>query len=128
MEKKVTSKVTPLNYFRQYLTLINPIYDLAPRERDVLAYLLFLDYKYRDIKEIAREKLIFDYDSKIEITDEYNIPMASVNNIITALRKKSYQGKSFILGKRINYSIPLLPRIDEVENSLTFNFKIEQND
>ena len=68
MEKKITSKVKPLVYFRQYLTIVNPLYDLSPRERDVLAYLLYLDYQYKDIPEKAREKVIFDYDSKISIS------------------------------------------------------------
>lgn len=125
MEKKITSKVEPLVYFRQYLTIVNPLYDLSPRERDVLAYLLYLDYQYKDIPEKAREKLIFDYDSKVAISNEYDIPMATVNNIMTSLRKKDYHKESFILGKRINYRVPMLPKLDNAKNSLTFEFVVE---
>lgn len=124
MEKSIVSKTTPLFYFRQYLTLINPLYNLTEKERNVLAYLLYLDYKYKDLPLGTRDKLIFDYDSKVEISNEFNIPMASVNNTITDLRKKSYLGESFILGKKLNYNIKLLPVLDNKRNTLTFTFEI----
>lgn len=124
MEKKITTRTTPLMFFRQYLKLINPLYRLSPKESEVLSYLLYLNYKYRDITEDARHRLIFDYDSKVLIANEFKTSMAKINNVLTDLRKKSYQGQSFVLGKKLNFRVPLLPTLTENKMNLNFEFII----
>lgn len=125
MEKKITIKSGPLKFFMQYLTLINPLYKLAPKETEVLAYLLYLNYKYQDIPVEARNKIIFDYDSKVLISNEFDTSLAKVNNVFTVLRKKTFNKQSFILGKRLNLAVPYLPEIKDNKMTLTFNFTIQ---
>ena len=125
MEKKITIKTKPLVYFRQYLTIVNPLYRLSSQARDILAYLLYLDYTYRDLDEETKSRLILDYDSKVAISNEYNISLATINNTITHLRKKEYQGQYFILGKKLNTKVPILPILNNTKNTLTFEFIIE---
>lgn len=126
MEKKITIKSGPLKFFMQYLTLINPMYKLAPKEIEVLAYLLYLDYQYKSIPVEARNKIIFDYDSKVLISNEFNISLAIVNNVFTSLRKKTFNKQSFILGKKLNFNVPFLPKINKDKKlNLIFEFIIQ---
>jgi hypothetical protein len=87
-------------YFRQALELIKPIppiNTLTNRELDVLAEFLYYNYKYRDIKEDLRAKIIFDYETKLAMREYLKMEEASFNNILTSARKKNILTKRGIV-------------------------------
>jgi len=89
MEKNIPIATTENKFFRQYLELINPILRLRGKELDVLAELLYYNYKFKDIAKEHRWKLIFDYDTKTKIRTKLELSDASMNNNLSALRKKN---------------------------------------
>lgn len=114
---------TDKKYFRQCLEILKvfpPLDKASNRELDVLGGLLYYNYKFRDIKDIKlRNKLIFDYDTLIAISDDLEIPKYSVDNLISKLRKnKIIRGRELLS----NYGISL------DTTTITFNFNIEKND
>lgn len=125
MEKKINAKSKPLKFFKQYLTILQPIYNLTSRETDVLSYLLYLNHIHKNIPESTRNIIILDYDSKVAISNEFNLNMPGVYNIISSLRKKKYGGEYFLKGKKINKNVPLIPYDVNKKFSITFNFEIE---
>lgn len=88
MEKNIPIGTTENRFFRQYLELINPILKLRGKELDVLAELMYYNNKMKDISEEHRWKLIFDYDTKAKIKNKLSLSDASLNNNLSALRKK----------------------------------------
>jgi hypothetical protein len=106
-------------YFRQGLEIIRhipPLNKLSNRELDVLAYLLYYDYEYRDIQADLREKLVFDYTIRVAIRDSIGVSEAVLNNLLTSIRKKG-----IIKGKKIIPKIDLNPDTPDI----IFKFKIE---
>lgn len=89
MEKNIPIATTENKFFRQYLELINPILRLRGKELDVLAELLYYNYKFKNIAKEHRWKLIFDYDTKTKIRTKLELSDASMNNNLSALRKKN---------------------------------------
>jgi DNA-binding MarR family transcriptional regulator len=88
MEKNIPIATTENKFFRQYLELINPLLKLRGKELDVLAELMYYNYKFKDIPDEHRWKLIFDYDTKTKIRTKLDLSDASMNNNLSALRKK----------------------------------------
>lgn len=88
MDKSVPIKTTKGKFFRQYLELLNPLLRLRGKELDVLAEILYHNHKLKKIPEKHRWKLIFDYDTKAEICTKLHLSDASLNNNLSALRKK----------------------------------------
>ncbi|MAH44671.1 hypothetical protein CMI37_02530 [Candidatus Pacearchaeota archaeon] len=88
MDKSVPIKTTKGKFFRQYLELLNPLLRLRGKELDVLAEILYYNHKLEKIPEKHRWKLIFDYDTKTEICQKLQLSDASLNNNLSALRKK----------------------------------------
>lgn len=88
MEKSVPIKTTENKFFRQYLELLNPLLRLRGKELDVLAEILYHNHRLEEIPEKHRWKLIFDYDTKTEIRTKLQLSDASLNNNLSALRKK----------------------------------------
>ena len=88
MEKSIPIRTTENKFFRQYLELLNPLLRLRGKELDVLAEILYHNHKLDKIPEKHRWKLIFDYDTKTEIRTKLDLSDASLNNNLSALRKK----------------------------------------
>ena len=88
MEKSVPIRTTENKFFRQYLELLNPLLRLRGKELDVLAEILYHNHRLENIPEKHRWKLIFDYDTKTEIRTKLELSDASLNNNLSALRKK----------------------------------------
>ena len=107
-------------YFRQCLEIIRiipPLNTLRPKELDVLAGLLYEDYKYSHLAPDVRSKIVFDYTTKMELRDRIHIDEQQFNNCLTSLRKKGILKKR---GIETNYGInPDKPFI-------TFEFKIKE--
>lgn len=115
-------KTTMFRYYRQSLEILKvlpPLNTLRARELDVLAGFLYFDYKYRTVEIEARSKILFDYDTKMELKELISIDEQSFNNCLTSLRKKGVLKKRSI---ETNYG--LTPN-DDGTASIVFNFKID---
>lgn len=82
--------------FYTMLTLFapfKPFNALNNRERQVLSELLYIDHELRQLDEKKRDRLIFDYDTRREISHKLGVTTNSVYNIMSSLKKKGFIGK-----------------------------------
>jgi hypothetical protein len=111
-------------FFRRYVELIGPVLGLGQRKRtlDVLALLLYFNDKYKAIEDLEiRCKIIFNYDTRIEILNELGINTSILNNCFTELRKhKLISNKNVINKNIIIYAVP--------EFKLTFNMTLNEEE
>jgi len=117
-------KTTMLKYFRQSLEVLKilpPLNTLRARELDVLAGFLYFDYKYKDIEIGARSKILFDYDTKLQIRENIHIDEQSFNNCMTSLRKKGILKKR---GIETNYGLTPVETEQGIISTISFNFII----
>jgi hypothetical protein len=109
------------DFFRMNLEILKsfpPFSELRSKELDVLAEILFYNYKYKDIDPLVRGKVIFDYSTKVEMRSNLQMDEQSFNNHLTTLRKKGILDKrNLISNYGINPSTPVI----------TFNFKLEKD-
>ena len=119
MEKKIIPlpPTTKSMFFRQYLELLNTIIHLRGKELDVLAELLYYNHDFKNIPEEHRWKIIFDYDTKLKIRNKLSLSEASMNNNLSALRKKN-----IIQNNKITKAYIVEPKKEFV---LAFSFKID---
>jgi len=118
MDKSIPIRTTKSKFFRQYLELLNPILRLRGKELDVLAEILYYNHKLENIPEKHRWKLIFDYDTKAEIRQKLQLSDASLNNNLSALRKKGIIRKNKVTDSFLIYPNNYC--------KLTFSFNIGQ--
>jgi len=116
MEKKVIISTDESKFYRQYLEILNPIIKLRGKELDVLAELLFHNTRLKDITSTLRWKLIFDQDNKTVIRQKLDLSEASLNNNLSALRKKR-----IIVDNEVLKNFLVKP---DSNFSLRFNFKM----
>jgi biotin operon repressor len=74
------------DFWRKYLEVMNPVLNLQNKERDVLACIVLLATSNKDNPKI--EEKLLDYDSRVKIRSFLKMSEASLNNNISALRKK----------------------------------------
>jgi len=109
------------NFFYRYIEFLQPFHKLTKQHQKVLA--LFLYHHYRLSKEITNKNIVwkevFDYDTKLLISEELNINDQSLQNILSQFRKKKV-----IIDKQISpVYIPELSK-DTKQFSINFNFNI----
>lgn len=102
-----------------------PFHKLAKRHQDTLALLLY--YHYKLSKEITNEKIlwkeVFGYDTKVLISNELDIKMGAVENLLSQLRSLN-----IIVNNRITPAyIPVLNTKSD-NFSININFKINYNE
>lgn len=106
------------NFFKLWLTLIQPYLKLRNKEADVLAK--FIEYRFEISKRVKDEEeinfILFSTKIRNQIVDELDISNPALNNMISALRKKKYIIKNSINKK-------LIPNIEYD----TDNFKLIYN-
>ena len=93
-----------LDYFIKLvmiLSLIEPIKNLRFKERLLLAYLLFYNDKYKELKVNDRRKLVFNKSTRIDISEGMIIDQQTFYNLKSELKKKKiiidgYLSKTFI--------------------------------
>jgi len=119
MEKKVTIATSENKFYRQYLEILNPIIKLRGKELDVLAELLYHNNRLKEIPYKHRWKLIFDYDTKSDIRTKLKLSEASLNNNLSALRKKR-----IIVENEVLKNFLVSP---QESFSLKFNFKMNNS-
>ena len=105
-------------FFRQYLEAAKSLVDIRPSAMDVLAELLFWNDKYQMLPKEDRDKIIFNYDTKVAIMDYLGMTKQSFDNILTYLR-----AKDILNGNSINKKYELSY---ENNNVLSFVFKIKE--
>lgn len=116
MEKNVPLKTDKKKFFRQYVEILDPLVKLRPKELDVLAELLYHNNELKDVKPDLRWKLIFDYDTKKEMSQNLNISIPSLGNNLSYLRKRG-----IIVDNKVVDSLLVYPG---KTFKLTFNFSV----
>lgn len=119
--KSANLNVKVKNFFFRYIEFLQPFHKLQKQQYTVVALLLYYHYKFS--KEITNNKIlwktVFDYDTKILITEELGITTQGLENIYTKLRKSKV-----IIDNEIN---PVyIPQMDKNNKTFTINinFKI----
>lgn len=90
---KLTIEVKENEYFIKLLSFIQsipPFSQLTNQELTVLASLLELNYKYRKIPFVDRNKLIFSGISRKWVTKHANIHYNNLYNVFQRLKKKGF--------------------------------------
>ena len=119
--KSANLNVKIKNFFFRYIEFLKPFHKLQKQHYTVVALLLY--YHYQFSKEITNNKIlwktVFDYDTKILITDELGITTQGLENIYTSLRKNKV-----IIDNEI--SSVYIPQINKKNKTFTINinFKI----
>jgi hypothetical protein len=119
--KNATINVKIKNFFFRYIEFLQPFHKLQKQQYTVVALLLYHHYKFS--KEITNNKIlwktVFDYDTKILITDELGITLQGLENIYTKLRKN----KVIIDNELSSVYVPELSKKNNVF-TININFKI----
>jgi DNA-binding MarR family transcriptional regulator len=118
MEKNVPLKTNKKKFFRQYVEILDPLVKLRPKELDVLAELLYHNNELKEVKADLRWKLIFDYDTKKEISQDLKISIPSLGNNLSYLRKRG-----IIVDNKVVDNLLVYPG---KTFKLVFNFKLEK--
>jgi len=108
-------------FFFRYVDFTAPFHKLAKQHRQVLSLLLYYHYTFG--KDITNNKIlwktIFDYDTKLLISEELEMNSQALTNILSQLRKK----KVIMDNQVAPVYIPNLSR-DAKQFVMTFNFNI----
>lgn len=94
---------------------IAPLNSLRYKELDVLGEILYWNHVYRETPVEDRWKLVFNYDTKINMMDHIFMDTNQFNNCLTSLRKKG-----ILKGKSIISTFGVSPE----HSNITVNFKI----
>lgn len=119
--KSANLNVKIKNFFFRYIEFLHPFHKLQKQQYTVVALLLYHHYNFS--KEITNNKIlwktVFDYDTKILITDELNITLQGLENIYTKLRKS----KVIIDNEISSVYIPQMNKKNKLF-TININFKI----
>lgn len=111
---------TEYQFYRYYIEILNAFKHLREREKDVFAYLLLYNNQLKNQTKEIREKLLLDYDVKMEIKSALGISDQNFNCIIHELRQKGV-----LMNRIIN---PLYEVYPSFPFTLSFNFNIIPNE
>jgi len=93
---KLTIEVREDEYFLKLLSFLHalpPFNKLTKQELYTLAALLELNYKYRKVPFIERNKLLFGTRSRKRVTEMVGMNYNNLYNLIQRLRKKGFVEK-----------------------------------
>lgn len=119
--KSLNMNVHLKNLFRLWINITIVFHKLTKQEMDVLALLLY--YHYNLSSEITNKKIlwkmVFDYEIKAKIKKELGLKDASLQNVLSSLRKKGVIQDNQIVSTYI-------PKIEKGSKSfrIIFNFNI----
>jgi hypothetical protein len=71
-----------------FMSAIRPFSTLRKRELQVYAELLKFWHEYDKLTTKQKNKLIFDYDVRLQIAEKYKTSVDNIYNITSALKKK----------------------------------------
>lgn len=86
---KIRIKTQEDNYFLKLILILNnipPFDKLRPKELELYAHLLTVNHKYRNIPFKERNKLIFNYDTKVSIANKMGIKLSGLYNILNNMK------------------------------------------
>lgn len=104
------------DYFKTYLSLLNPILNLKPQEINILSKFMLLQYGNRQLNQEDLNKLLFSSATRKLIRQSLKLPVGSFNNSFHVLAKKN-----------LITSNGLSPRL-KFTQQLTFNFTINDQE
>ena len=120
-EKVANLNIKVKDFFFKWVEFTKPFHKLNSRQGDVLALLLYRHFKLSH--EITNNKIlwkvVFDYDSKIWISEDLNIKLGASENLLSQLRKK----KVIVDNQITPYFIPLISKKSK-DFKLIFNFRL----
>jgi hypothetical protein len=121
MSKKVTIPVnTSINsFFKVYIDVINPIYKLKKREKEVLEAFLKIYYSNRGMGYDKINQILFSIDVKKKLRSAIGMSEPSFNNHLVQLRKKRV-----LKGDTINKAI--LDNLPDKELEVTYKISINE--
>ncbi len=116
---KIRIKVQEDTYFVKLLLILNnipPFNKLRPQELLLYAHLLEVNHKLRNIPFTERNRLIFTYDTRIEIANKMGSNIKTVYNLLGRLRRLKIIGANTLLPKYLLTKVPELLFIFEDED------------
>jgi hypothetical protein len=99
---KVRIGVQESTYFIKLLLIfsnIPPFNKVRPKELELYAHLLEINHRYRNIPFKERNRLIFSYETKVELSDKMGMKMNGIYNILSNLKLAKVIGDSALLPK-----------------------------
>ena len=117
-----TFKTSEEGLFRYWLKFTQPMHELTGKHLDTVAFLLYKRYilgkSITDDKYL--NKILFDVETKEQLSEKLDIKISRVHNILSALRKKEV-----IVDNKVNPKyIPNISK-DAKNYKLIFNFEID---
>jgi len=120
-EKIANINIRIKDFFFKWIEFTRPLHKLNKQQQVLLSLLLYRHYELS--KEITNNKIlwkeVFDYDTKVLISDEMGIQIGSIENLLSSLRKSKV-----IMDNQINKNY--VPDIDKKTKQfkLIFNFRL----
>lgn len=108
--------------FKQYLTITKPLNGLRPQEIEVVSLFLYYFIEEKENFKLIQDcwKKIFSYEIKSKVKTELNIPDYTLQNILSALRKK----KVIVNNQIADYYIPKINK-DTKNFQVIFDFSLD---
>jgi hypothetical protein len=110
-------------FFYHWVTVTYPIHKLGKMDKAALSELLYYRYKFSleiDNEEFV-QKMLFDYDTKLQIAENLKINQGRFAMILTSLRKKG-----IIKGRTLN--VNYTPGLKEGDKEFTFAYRFKLSD
>jgi hypothetical protein len=107
-------------FFVVLLTLMNkfpPIKGLTAKEIEVVAEIMYQNYKYKEVDIKRRHFIIFSTDNRVEMKNRLGITEGSLNDYFSRLRRKKILSKN-------NQMLPFLNIIPDKNYELNIKFSI----
>lgn len=117
-------KTTPKRAYRQIVEVmrsIPPLNKLRKRELDVLAIIMFYNYKYREVESTIRWRIISDVSTRREMQREIVMNEDTFNNNFSLLRRAGVITKTGELQ-------PFMQIIISDRYEVKFDFKISEDE
>jgi hypothetical protein len=121
---RINIDTTHKKVYRQIVEVIRsfpPLNVLRNRELDVLAILMYYNYKYKNIEENIRWRVIHDTSTKREMQQDVDMTEDIFNNNLSLVRKSGLLDKDGKIPKWLMFYVD-----DAFE--VNFNFKIKNDE
>ena len=116
---KIRIKVQEGMYFVKLLLILSnipPFNKLRPQELLLYAHLLEVNHKFRNVPFLERNRLIFAYDTRIEIANKMGISIKGVYSILSRLKRLKIIGANALLPRYLLTQVPEMLFIFEFED------------
>jgi hypothetical protein len=116
-------KTDSKKFFRQFIGLLSsfdPIRNLRPREREVLAEIMYQNYRHKSIEDDLRHIVVFSTKNRKVMCENLNLSEDGLNNNLSVLRKAEVLTRENELPKVLNV-------FPGKVFDLSFKFKVEKD-